>query len=350
MRPRKKLNEAVLLRVFAILSVVIGHSIIVYSNEWNWYDMTLESPFLNGLKAFINIFQMPLFISLSGYLFYYLKIENGKYTNFYSFIKNKFTRLIVPFVGIGLLVMIPMRLLGQYPNYNGKSISTIIINDLLLGKDAGNLWFLPVLFFIFIIFYVYSNFLHRNNKLFLLLVFCILFFASLISFKIPNIFFMKNTVYYSLFFYLGFCLYPLKYKIYSYRSIILPVTLVLQFSALAMTQFDLPPITLFSVIVYGVEILSSVLSCIFFYTAFITIDEKYKAISTSKNIQLIDRNSFGLYLFHSSLMYPILNYSEELIVNPILFSLSLFFIITITSLVLTVIITKIPYLKMLVGK
>lgn len=207
---KKSLNEAVILRVFAILIVVLGHSIIVYSNEWTWYSMEDQSYFLNNLKSYINIFQMPLFISLSGYLFYYLKINNSKYNNFFYFVKNKFVRLIIPFIGIGILVMIPMRLIGNYSNYAGKSISDIILKDLFLGNDAGNLWFLPVLFLIFIIFYFYTSYFHRNSKLYFFVAFIFFFVLSLISIKVPDFLYIKDTLYYSVFFYLGFCLFPFK--------------------------------------------------------------------------------------------------------------------------------------------
>lgn len=128
------------------------------------------------------------------------------------------------------------------------------------------------------------------------------------------------------------------------------MTLVLQFSPLFLNQIDLPTHTLVSILIYAIEILTSIFSCIFFYSLFISLNEKYKEVANAKLIKFIDRNSFGLYLFHSSLLYPILNYSEELVINPILFSLIVFFTITIVSLILTVVISKIPYLKILVGK
>ena len=73
MNENKRLNEVSFIRIFAILSVVVGHSIIVYTG-WGWYIMPVNSSFLNEVKKIIDIYQMPLFISLSGYLFYHLKI------------------------------------------------------------------------------------------------------------------------------------------------------------------------------------------------------------------------------------------------------------------------------------
>ena len=58
------------LRAFAIIIVVLGHSIILYDPSWTWYVPGQECPFFEELKKIINVVQMPLFFSLSGYLFY----------------------------------------------------------------------------------------------------------------------------------------------------------------------------------------------------------------------------------------------------------------------------------------
>ena len=64
-------SNIITLRAFAIIIVVLGHSIILYDPSWTWYVPGQECPFFAGLKKIINVIQMPLFFSLSGYLFYY---------------------------------------------------------------------------------------------------------------------------------------------------------------------------------------------------------------------------------------------------------------------------------------
>lgn len=58
----KKLNDVILLRVFAILVVVLGHSMIVYSSNWDTFNLKIGSSFFDSFKKYIDIFQMPLFI------------------------------------------------------------------------------------------------------------------------------------------------------------------------------------------------------------------------------------------------------------------------------------------------
>ena len=63
------LGKIVNLRALAIIIVVIGHSIILYSHKWGLYSTIYNVRFLDILKDWINLIQMPLFLSISGFLF-----------------------------------------------------------------------------------------------------------------------------------------------------------------------------------------------------------------------------------------------------------------------------------------
>ena len=103
----KKEGKLINIRAFAILSVVMGHSIILYSKSWNLYQTVNASPFLNMLKKIITMYEMPLFFSLSGYLFYYTCLKKK---NILAFVKDKFLRLIIPFVCVSAFGVIPMKM------------------------------------------------------------------------------------------------------------------------------------------------------------------------------------------------------------------------------------------------
>lgn len=64
---------------------------------------------------------------------------------------DKSKRLLIPFFTVGLLWMLPIRLLVRYQGYVGKSLWHIILIDIIMGKDNGHLWFLPTLMIIFLI-------------------------------------------------------------------------------------------------------------------------------------------------------------------------------------------------------
>ena len=59
------LGKIVNLRALAIIIVVIGHSIILYSHKWGLYSTIYNVRFLDILKDWINLIQMPLFLSRS---------------------------------------------------------------------------------------------------------------------------------------------------------------------------------------------------------------------------------------------------------------------------------------------
>ena len=82
-------SKIVNIRALAIIIVVLGHSIILYSKSWGFFESIYDVPILNYLKSFINIIQMPLFFSLSGFLFYY---SINKKSDFKNFFKKKFKR------------------------------------------------------------------------------------------------------------------------------------------------------------------------------------------------------------------------------------------------------------------
>lgn len=73
-------NRITRLRCWAIIVVVFGHSIILYDPNWGVYSSTYTVSSLMWIKHIINTFQMPLFLFLSGFCFYY-SVKKHQYTN-----------------------------------------------------------------------------------------------------------------------------------------------------------------------------------------------------------------------------------------------------------------------------
>lgn len=147
MQQRERLTQIGNIRALAIFLVVLGHSIILYSSEWDLYETSRDAPFLNGLKWVIDISQMPLFFSLSGYLFVF---THSKKRGFAHLLKSKTLRLLVPYIGIGLCFLLPVRIAIGFPSYQGIGIGAFFLK-LLTANDVGHLWFLPALFFAFLL-------------------------------------------------------------------------------------------------------------------------------------------------------------------------------------------------------
>lgn len=131
------------LRAFAIILVIIGHSINV--------------PTL--LKTIIYGFHMPLFFFLSGYLFHW-----KQYKDLTDFIKAKFKQYMIPYFALGLVNLV-LNAGRESLSISGKQllVSTIkhflwLIYSYSTSQTMPNctpLWFLPCLFLSAIFLYIF---------------------------------------------------------------------------------------------------------------------------------------------------------------------------------------------------
>lgn len=316
--------KVVNIRAIAIIIVVFGHSIILYSPQWGIYQTDNTVYIFELLKNIINIFQMPIFFSLSGYLFY--KTIDKKKT-FVNFFKTKFKRLIIPFITVALFWMIPIRCLINYPNYSNKSLLEII--QLLFSlDDSGHLWYLPTLFLIFIVMFFVCNLLKRKKFTYkYILTLLILVTLSIISSKIFINVYINNIFTYSIYFYLGFVIYKYEEKILRINKIAISILAILLIIA------------------------SLIFNNVYFniLTAIVII-LMFNVIASSKTNKYIDRistDSFGIYLLHSPLVYITYTYLSD--ANPLLVVFINFFVFGFIALLLTELLRKTPF-KIIVGE
>lgn len=286
-----KLNNINNIRVLAIILVVLGHSIILYSSSWNLYQTSNIVPFLDYLKRVIDIVQMPLFFAISGYLFFF---SHKKYQGIMSIIVKKFKRLIILFFCVGLLYLLPIRKLIRYSGYVDKSILYLIINNFLRVSDVGHLWYLPALFFVFIISELIllilekvPYFCEKSEILFMLISGILYLEGYRIAFSYPP---LMSAYYYILWFSLGFFLNKWKYifdSIYKTKTILILLVLI-NIILLFYCGLNENVKVIFNLCVRG-----------------LTIINLFELISnnTNKFLDKIGQNSFGIYLFHSPLVY-----------------------------------------------
>lgn len=133
------------LRAIAILLVVLGHSIIIYDPNWGLISSDVECLPLMYLKKVINLVQMPLFFSLSG--FCYGLSKNQTFNK--KMLKNKFMRILLPYFFICFLYMDPIKIGLGVPGYDFSF--EMLIQQLVLFVNNGHLWYLPALFLMFIV-------------------------------------------------------------------------------------------------------------------------------------------------------------------------------------------------------
>lgn len=334
MAQSKRLTQLCNIRSLAIFLVVLGHSIILYSSNWNLYQTSISVPFLDRLKWIIDVLQMPLFFSLSGYLFVF---THQKKYGFLQLVKNKVLRLLVPYLGIAVLWLLPIRFSVGFPSYQDISVTTFL-EKLLTSEDVGHLWFLPALFLMFVLSELILSIaekipgIKKVSAIFLCVAALGLYLEGYrIGFGYPPLLGAFN---YLIWFSLGYLLNT--------------------YSRILKRTYDIPLIKwgllLLNVALYAYCcVVGSVRVLISLLLRGLCIINAYGAMPqrTCGIVEKVDRNSFGIYLFHSPLIY----FSFSIIPNasPIIVIFINFVVFGAVAYGLTELVRK-TKLKVLIGE
>ena len=331
-------GKLVNLRTFAILCVVMSHSIILYSESWHVYETIYNVPILNTLKKLIGYYQMPLFFSLSGYLFYYTCLKNRSVG---VFIKDKFMRLIIPFLCITILWLTPIKMLLDVPGFNSLSYFELLLKNIICLKSTGHLWFCISLFIIFIIYYILNRLfnLTKKDKFHYFIDISILILSGICLMKMS--FFkalFSSTAFHRVFqylfwFYFGFCInkYAALGKNEDSHKLFFVPYLALLTGALIIIRLD-----------YSNAFIKILTPICIVLTAYLIVPYK-----TNKFTEYINRNSMGMFLFHSVLIY--ISYTLYPNINPILMTFINFILFGSISSLMTELIRK-TRLKFIIGE
>lgn len=287
----QKILNISLLQAFGILCVLLGHSVHIFSSLGWYFHNAPQNPTCNIIHHVIYSFHMPLFIFLSGYLFYKIKSDNF---NIIKYIFKRIKRLIVPFFAVGFLYYIPMFRLISPEN---RSLVRLI-KDFVTLDFCGPFWFLISLFFISLVVISFTE--TKLNKIQVPIIAIGLIVLNLL--KISGIPFAIQCVpKLAIYFYLGYLIVKYEKPIYSYfinnKTTMIIVTIgwgVLEI--FKYKNFDNIYLTLITASV-----------SIFVLFAFsVHITEIFKNISTSCFVQTLSINMLFIYLIQEPIMFSIL--------------------------------------------
>lgn len=202
MNKNRELQQVNALKTIMMFCVVLYHSILASSrNGWGGVGNPREGgEFVQYIAGWLNMFHVEFFAFASGYLFYMIRYEKDRYRTPGKDISNRFKRLMVPFFAVSVLWAAPAQLMAY-----GFSWS-IILKGFVLQIAPAQLWFLPMLFLLYVFFYVISDCLVGVP----VWKICILFFALytvkvFVGKVIPlGVFQVSSTIEYSLYYYWGF--------------------------------------------------------------------------------------------------------------------------------------------------
>lgn len=194
-----KLHNLTIIKTILMLCVIAGHSV----NFWkgNWFMTVVpafDSMILCYISDFLNAFHVFAFALASGYLFYYLKIEQGKYEELLPFVKGKVLRLIVPYIFVCIVWVVPI------VEYFFRYSLSEIIRRYALGTSPNQLWFLLMLFWVYVIAWPLASVFDKKLLSGAAIVGGLYAVGMVGSRLVPNYFYFWTGCEYVLFFWIGF--------------------------------------------------------------------------------------------------------------------------------------------------
>ena len=317
---RKKNQQIINLRGIAIILVLLGHSIIIYDNSFKLLSTDIQMPFFETLKHWISFVQMKLFISISGFLMAFKCLKDDKET-WYAFEKSKLIRLLVPYVCVLLLYNDPLKWILKIPGYQDPFS---FLTDQILGVNCAHLWYLVCLFILFSI--CYPLFRWAGKTLWKhVMLFTAFLGINYYSGAFPQYYQLNEVAYYFVFFHIGYLVNYCR-QIYSTQ---------LEYINKTLTQLIL--LACIVIIGYVIKLITSIGFDL--YLSIVILLLLYKFIPSFDNsiINNISKRSYGLYLFHSPMIYitavfcPDINPWFMLFINFVCFGLVAYFITTALS-------------------
>ena len=343
------LKELDYLKTIGILLVVIGHCTSIYTGGWV-FTSPVNSPIYGLIASYVYTFHVPMLVFVSGAIYYYCRINKGKYSSLKSLIINKFKRLILPFLFIGILYSIPIKyIIGMI---EGNIINNI--KSFILGLNTGHLWYLLMLFNIFILFYLYEKFiLNRKYSIVLnLILFSILYISSGFF---TNIFQINRAIQYSIFFYLGYEFFRSKDKLIlkleklKSKSILImtPILIAISLVLILVSKMKLSSVMLskfFSLINVVIAMICITICYLIVYLINNRMKNTIIRGKIDKLINGIGKYSFNIYLLHEPIIFIVLYFIASKYINPTILVMVCLSISVSVSILISVIYMKIKRL------
>lgn len=290
-----ELENCTYVKTFLMAIVVLYHSLLFWTGNWFSSNPTTRSCVLNIFAQWLNTFHIYGFTLVSGYLFYYLKQECGKYAQFRPYLKKKAQRLLVPYLFVAFFWVMPIDYLWRDMNLS------LIIQRFILGTSPSQLWFLLMLFLVYALAWPLSDFLAKHDILSFII--CIVSYGiGLVgSLLLPNIFQIWTACMYFIFFVLGFKIRQYGSRIFMrIPAIIWPAASLILFSCHLLLQ-DKDSI-LIKIADLGVTFIGNLVGATMAFIIF----QKLASILSEKArhwVKRLGKYSMPIYLFHQQIIY-----------------------------------------------
>ena len=322
--------------------VVFYHSILFYSGiDWFVGKPLYGVDSLKWLSGWLNSFHIYAFTLVSGYLYFCLRYEKGKYQQLKGFLVNKIKRLIVPYFFVCIIWVVPITCL--FFNYTAGDI----FKNYLLATAPSQLWFLWMLFDVFLIVYSMSGVIYKSNVISLIISLVSIIIGAIGGKLFPNVFCIWTGFSYVAYFIFG-C------KIRQYGSY--------KLDRLGVFPWFLAHIGLYVVVIYLKSFnglifkvssfaLNVILQLIGAVMAFLVLQKLagYVDWKNNKLIKAFSQISMPIFLLHQQLIYFSI-YLFNGHVNPYVNAIINMVFAIVGSAIITKLLYKVRVLRVLMGE
>lgn len=175
---QKRVQHIDLIRIYLIIALIMCHAFAPFNGSWAPIS-DLKIPAYKWIARISYASLLETFVLISGFLFYKKLSRN---ISLITLIKDKLKRLYLPALVFGILYVLILKI--------PINLNTII--RILYG--IGNLWFLPMLFWVFILYWFTYKYI--SNKFILTVI-----LGCLAVLPYPALPFQINDSFYYLFFF-----------------------------------------------------------------------------------------------------------------------------------------------------
>lgn len=164
---KRNLDEVSFVRPILIVLLVLFHSFVIYDGLWRAPEGMVMVPAYSWVAKSSYAIMLEMFVFISGYLWAFQRESLGKTKSFWQTVVNKFNRLIVPCLVFSALYLV---------FFNQSNQLDISVLDVMGG--VGHLWFLPMLFWCFVLGYAIIHI--RIKPIVKLIILCALVSLSIL--------------------------------------------------------------------------------------------------------------------------------------------------------------------------
>ena len=333
---KQHLDNISIIRGLSVLVVVAFHAYgMMYAHFDDVTNKVYSTIYEHFNSSVLICIAMPMFVFVSGYLFQYL-LDLGKYPTWKELLVKKAQRILLPFLVFSWIFM------ATTGNWHP-------LNPIIQGS-YWHLWFLPMLFWCFLIYYAFHRSGLINKQWFTIPVFFI--FLLLVSAPkfIPMYFGLHNIHKWFFWFYLGgtICLYKdlITTSFSKYHIHILLIIAYILYAYIDLCEYGED--TWYSTVGNA-----SLIVVIWYLSTLVD----WAKLKVSKLIITFSTYSYGIYIFHNWVELHLLSNTSKKIFHldvlaanhTILFPLCFFLVALFVSWALTKLLLMTKFGKFLIG-